>query len=97
MNLFSDIMPGPGMEHFVELLRLQHVRIELIQSNASPSGPYLQDEDEWVCLLNGNAVLDVEGQMIHLEKGEHYFIPRKTLHHVRMTSPDCVWLAVFAV
>lgn len=75
-------------------------RAELIVSSghASPAEfVYDQDEDEWVLVLQGNAALEVEGQLYELEVGDCLFLPKRTKHRVVFTStkPACLWLAVF--
>jgi cupin 2 domain-containing protein len=77
------------------------VRIERIVSNghASPdSFWYDQDQHEWVMLVQGEAVLAIEGQPdVHLKAGEYVNIPAHVRHRVVRTAPDqtTVWLAVF--
>ena len=84
-------------EAFEEILRCHNVRLERIVSSDRPDSTlYDQAEDEWVCLLQGAAELWVAGQTIHLEPGDHWFIPAHTPHRVVRTStePPCIWLAV---
>jgi cupin 2 domain-containing protein len=77
------------------------VRIERIVSNghASPDGFwYDQDQHEWVMLVQGEAVLALEGQPdVHLRAGEYLNIPAHVRHRVVRTAQDqtTVWLAVF--
>lgn len=75
-------------------------RVELIVSSGQASPPgfiYDQDEDEWVMVLQGNAILEVEGARYELTVGDSLFLPKRTKHHVVFTStePACLWLAVF--
>lgn len=77
------------------------VRIERIISNghASPEGFwYDQDEHEWVMVIQGAAVLALDGQAdVHLKAGDYLNIPAHTRHRVVCTASDqtTVWLAVF--
>ena len=92
----------PDKEIFEELLRASSFRVERIVSSgqASPSGFwYDQEEDEWVALLQGQAVLEFEdGAVQNLRKGDWLFLPAHMRHRVASTSkePPCIWLAVFA-
>lgn len=103
MNLFdlSSLRPPPGEEAVETLLKRGPVRIERILSagQASPRGFwYDQEEDEWVCLLEGEAELSFEnGERVLLRAGDQRFIPAGTRHRVEKTgvSPPCVWLCVF--
>ncbi|MDO8908268.1 MAG: cupin domain-containing protein [Pseudohongiella sp.] len=77
------------------------VRIESIVSrgHASPEDFwYDQDQHEWVMVVEGEAVLAVEGQPdVHLRAGEYLNIPAHVRHRVVSTAKDqaTVWLAVF--
>jgi len=96
-NLFAALPALNDGEVFEEILRCRNVRVERIVSSARPDPTlYDQRQDEWVCLLQGEAELWVAGQSIRLEPGDHCFIPAHTPHRVLRTStdPTCVWLAV---
>ena len=102
MNLF-DLPDLPSNdEEFTELLGSKHLRIERIVSSGhtTPAGKwYDQDEDEWVALIQGEAVLEYEnGEKLRLSAGDHVLLPAHCLHRVAFTSsnPPCIWLAVFA-
>lgn len=101
-NLFSAINADPKAEISEVILHNNNFRIEKIISfgQISPENFwYDQAEDEWVCLLDGNAILELDnGCMVNLSKGEHYFIPAHQKHRVSFTSSDpvCIWLAVFS-
>ena len=96
-NLFGAPEAPLSGEVFTDLLRCQNVRIERIVSSECPE-PTLHDQkqDEWVCLLQGEADLWLNGKRIALCAGDHVFIPAHTPHRVLRTSghPPCVWLAV---
>lgn len=91
---------GNGREIVETLSKTPNGRVELIISSgqASPEGfEYNQDEDEWVLILQGDAILDVEGELYELEKGDYLMLYKHQRHRVAFTSinPPCVWLAVF--
>lgn len=77
------------------------VRIERIVSagHASDDGFwYDQNEHEWVMVLQGSAVLALQGQEdVHLVAGDYLNIPAHTRHRVVSTAKDqlTIWLAVF--
>ena len=101
-NLFDLPYPLPNDEDFTELLRSKALRIERIVSSGqtTPAGKwYDQDEDEWVALIQGEAVLEYEnGEKLQLSAGDHTVLPAHCRHRVAYTStnPPCIWLAVFA-
>lgn len=75
-------------------------RVELIVSSgqASPEGfVYDQDEDEWVMVLQGSSILEVDDELYELGVGDSLFLPKRTKHRIVFTSsnPACLWLAVF--
>ena len=101
LNLFDLPDPLPQSEVFTDLIPDRGVKIERIVSRGqnSPEGQwYDQDRDEWVVLIQGEAVLEYEGgEKLRLGAGDHVLIPAHCRHRVDFTSrtPPCIWLAVF--
>lgn len=96
-SLFRDLPRPETGEVFEDLLRLGSVQIERIVSSPFPDGRlYDQEQDEWVLLLDGEAMLWVEGEALVLKRGDHLLIPAHARHKVIATSsePRCVWLVV---
>lgn len=99
-NLF-DFPQGVLAEEQVELLHEDDaIRIERIVSTGQVSPPgfeYDQNENEWVTVLQGNAVLLVEGRRVALARGDRLWIPAHQRHRIDYTStePPCIWLCVF--
>jgi cupin 2 domain-containing protein len=86
--------PGQG-ERFDTLLAHRNLVIERIISSAVVSPQeYVQTQDEWVVLLQGEATLEVAGDLIDLRAGDHAFLPAGTPHTVRRVSQGALWLAV---
>lgn len=86
------------MEKVIVLLDNSSTRIERIYSygEVSPVGFYYnQDEDEFVKIEEGNAIIEVEGKEIVMNKGDELFLPRHTKHRINYTSDNCVWYCVF--
>ena len=82
-------------ERFECLLDLGNVAVEQILSgeNDQPAA-YSQDHDEWVVVLAGAAVLDVDGERRDLGPGDWAFLPAGVAHTVVRTSAGTSWLAV---
>ena len=101
VNLYNLPDPLPDAEEFTDLIPDRGVKIERIVSHGqtSPTGEwYDQDRDEWVLLIQGEAVLEYEtGEKLRLDAGDHVLIPAHCRHRVDYTSltPPCIWLAVF--
>ncbi len=99
-NIYSDIPHKLENEVFDLLIKTESVRIERIVSKGhrSPkSGWYDQQENEWVLVLKGKAILTFEDkQSINLNEGDCINIPPHKKHKVTWTDPDneTIWLAV---
>lgn len=99
-NLFFD--PGPatdGEERFEPLLHGPGgLLVERILSHGqmTPEATWLeQGRDEWVAVLEGEAVLGFEnGSRAHLRRGDHCWLRRGLRHRVEYTSSPCIWIAV---
>ena len=100
-NIFQDIPSDLTQEFFETLLESENIKIERIISygQSSPKeGWYDQCENEWVLLLEGEAMLAFEGkENVHLHPGDAINIPAHTKHKVLWTQKDAktIWLAVF--
>lgn len=96
-NLFDGLPAVREGESFADLLRCRNVQVERIVSSDRPEQTlYDQVQDEWVCLLRGEAELWIDGEEVTLRAGDYRFIPAHTPHRVLRTSgnPTCIWLAV---
>ncbi len=52
------------------------------------------DHEEWVVLMEGSAVLEVDGTVVTLDRGDWIRLGPGTPHRVRTTRPGTSWLAV---
>ncbi|MBO9998687.1 MAG: cupin domain-containing protein [Cyanobacteria bacterium SID2] len=99
-NIFQLPSPLPDRELLEPLATGNDTLVERIVSSGqtTPSGQwYDQNRDEWVVLLQGEAVLSYEdGSQVTLKRGDYLLIPARTKHRVEYTSaePPCIWLAV---
>jgi cupin 2 domain-containing protein len=100
-NLFDDIPEVIEREITEVLAQSSSVRIEKIvsQGQSSPENFwYDQEENEWVILLRGSAILEFEnGEFIQLDEGDYINIPAHKKHRVEWTViyEQTIWLAVF--
>jgi cupin 2 domain-containing protein len=94
MNIFDYTTPKTD-ETFTTLLEHKNIKINHIVSsdNVEPI-TYIQEEDEWLVLLEGEATLLIDNEEKILTKGETLFIPAKVPHSVLKTKKDTVWLTV---
>ncbi len=99
-NIFNDIPANLPEEIFTLLLENKNVRIERIVSEGqrTPAGEwYDQMQNEWVILLQGEAVIEYENtEQRTLNAGDYLSIPANTRHRVAWTShaQQTIWLAI---
>jgi len=88
----------PKEELFEKLAQGNNVLIERIISYGHKTPDdywYDQEKDEWVILLQGEAViLFDDGTKTNLKSGDYLLIPKHKKHRVEKTSSPCIWLAV---
>ncbi|MGQ9373810.1 cupin domain-containing protein [Acinetobacter tandoii] len=90
-----------SLEVFEEIIHTSAIRIERIISkgHSSPdTGWYDQDENEWVMVVEGKAILEFEdGSKRELSMGDYINIPAHVKHKVVQTDPNqiTIWLAIF--
>ena len=97
MNIYNYTQPNEGEEVIEKLFSKDNITINRIVSNKVADGEwYDQDEDEWLVLVSGEALLvfEDEDEEIVLLKGDTFYIPRHTKHSVKKTSEDALWLTV---
>jgi cupin 2 domain-containing protein len=100
-NIFKEIPELLNEELFQNIISKDSLKIQRIISKGhkSPeSGWYDQESDEWVIVLQGEAVLSFENQEdVRLKAGDYLNIPAHKKHKVSWTKPDVetIWLAVF--
>jgi cupin 2 domain-containing protein len=97
-SIFAVGRPAEGAEEFALLYENSALRIESIVSSShqSPDGVwYDQDEDEWVLVVRGAAVLEFDGgELAQMKEGDYLLIPRRVRHRVKKTGDETVWVAV---
>ena len=98
-NFFKNIPGNLPEELFEVLIENSQLKIERIVSkgHSSPTkGWYDQVTNEWVIVLQGNAVLGFEDKEVSLEQGDYVNIPAHTKHKVLRSSadPETIWLAI---
>jgi len=99
-NIFDNMPSDLTSEVFSDLLKTDAIKIERIISKGhkSPeSGWYDQQQNEWLMLVKGRAVLTFEDQSERkLEAGDYLNIPAHQKHKVSWTDPsiETIWLTV---
>jgi cupin 2 domain-containing protein len=101
-NIFSGVPSSLGAEEILEnFVNSSSVRIERIisEGHSSPADFwYDQDQNEWVMLLQGGAVIIFEDKKepVRLGPGDWIDIPAHMRHRVEWTDPHekTIWLAI---
>lgn len=98
-NLLKNIPHELKEELFEVILSNENITVERIVSkgHTSPkSGWYDQEKNEWVLVLQGEALLAFEDKELRLNAGEYCNIPAHVKHRVAWTLPDqeTIWLAI---
>ena len=94
MNIFDYKEPQKG-ELFTSLLEYKNIKINRIVSSCKiEEKEYIQEEDEWLILIEGEATLRLDKEEKKLLKGETLFIPAKMPHKVLKTTQNTIWLTV---
>ena len=93
-NLYNYTTPNID-ESFATLLQTKQIKIvRIVSSDRVMEKEYLQEEDEWVVVLEGEATLQVKEQIRVLKRGDCLFIPAHTPHCILKTHHGTLWLAV---
>ena len=94
-NLFTNATPPAHGERFDTILNHRNLLIERIVSTSRITPhEYVQAQDEWVLLVQGEAWMTVAGESVSLKAGDHLFLPAGGPHTVERTSDGAMWLAV---
>ncbi|UTJ06488.1 cupin domain-containing protein [Arcobacter roscoffensis] len=103
-SILNDIDLNSKEEIFSDLLKNKNVRIERIVSTGQTSPKdfwYDQDENEFVLLLEGEAILEFKEEdkvkEVKLNKNDYIDIKAHVKHRVKYTDTNnpTIWLAVF--
>lgn len=100
MNLFQLPNTLDEEELFETLLKNKNLTVERIISTGQTSPAdfyYDQPQDEWVLVLQGEAILSFEhNESKTLIAGDCLLLPAHQKHRVDYTSstPPCIWLAI---
>ncbi len=95
LPLISYPSEQSNSEQFEGLFQHKNVTIErIVSSGNQPPAKYLQDHEEWVMLVSGEAEMTLGGQPISLKAGDTLHLPGGVEHEVLRTSAGATWLAV---
>ncbi|MDB2562606.1 cupin domain-containing protein [Sulfurimonas sp.] len=99
-NIFDNIPKELDAELFQDILVKDNLKIQRIVSQGESTNDdkwYIQEDDEWVIVLQGKATISfIDESDINLNSGDYIHIPANKKHKVSWTSSteQTVWLAV---
>ena len=94
MNIYDYTTPEEG-EILTTLLSHKNIKINhIVSSDQLTQTAFLQEEDEWLVILEGEATLLIEDEEKILQKGDTLFIKAHTPHQILKTRQGTVWLTV---
>lgn len=94
-NLLANAAPPAIGERFETLLRHRNLVVERIISSSAPeASEYIQQQDEWVVVIQGEARLNAGAESVALTAGDYLFLPAGTPHAVEYVAEGTIWLAI---
>ena len=99
-SIFGNILSDKENKEFYDIFKNENVRIETIVSNGLTSQKdcwYDLDENQFVMIIEGHAILQFEDKEVEMFKGSYLNIPKNCKHRIKYISTDkpTIWLAVF--
>lgn len=98
-NIFSIIkLPEKTEDESIDVLKENsNIKIERIVSTGQVTDWMVQDREEYVILVQGNAIIEFESRKLHLKEGDTIIIRKGEKHRVSYTSeiPCCIWICIF--
>lgn len=97
MNIF-DVKNIDKTKEIVEILKEnENVKIEKIISTGQTTDWMEQEQEEFVMLIQGEAIIEYENKKQELSAGDTVIIKKNEKHRVAYTSenPCCIWICVF--
>ena len=97
MNIL-DVKNIDKTKEIVEILKEnENVRIEKIISTGQTTDWMEQEQEEFVMLIQGEAIIEYENKNQELRAGDTVIIKKNEKHRVSYTSenPCCIWICIF--
>ena len=98
-NIFNIIkLPEKTEDESTDILKENsNIKIERIISTGQVTDGMIQNREEYVILVQGNAVIEFEDRKSELKEGDTIIIRKEERHKVSYTSenPCCIWICIF--
>lgn len=93
-NLFDRIKFSDLEEVEEGIFENDKVRVLRTMSLNQVTDFMVQDEDEFVILMDGFASIEIESEVVRMKKGDFLFIPKGLRHRV-IDQDKAVWFCLF--
>lgn len=93
-NLFDNIKFSDLEETQEGIFENEKVRAIRTMSLNQVTDYMVQDEDEFVILMEGLASIETESEIVRMKKGDFLFIPKGLRHRV-IDQDKAVWFCLF--
>lgn len=93
-NLFDHIKFSDLEEIEEGIFENEKVRALRTMSINQVTGFMVQDEDEFVILMDGLASIETESEVVRMKKGDFLFIPKGLRHRV-IDQDKALWFCLF--
>ena len=98
MNIFEiEKLPSIKEDEIINILKEnENVRIERIISTGQVSDWMIQENKEYVLLIQGIAIIEFNDKKVEMKAGDTLFIEKRERHRVAYTSenPCCIWFCI---
>jgi cupin 2 barrel domain protein len=98
MNIFEiEKLPSIKEDEIINILKEnENVRIERIISTGQVSDWMIQENKEYVLLIQGIAIIEFNDKKVEMKAGDTLFIEKLERHRVSYTSenPCCIWFCI---
>lgn len=93
MNLYEYEPPQRG-ERFDRLFMKDGIEVvRIVSTSIDAPKSFCDERDEWVVLLQGEAIVKINDQEIKMVAGDTLYIPAHTPHQLLSVSKGALWLA----
>lgn len=93
-NLFEHIRFSDLEEVEEGIFENEKVRALRTMSLNQVTDFMVQDEDEFVILMDGFASIETESEIVRMKKGDFFFIPKGLRHRV-IDQDKALWFCIF--
>jgi cupin 2 domain-containing protein len=97
MNLYKHKIPQIG-EDFYTIFKDKNITVKkIVSSDIVEDKLYIQEQNEYVFVIKGSAILGVDNKKKTLNSGDSIFLKAKTPHRILSVQKGTIWLAIYYI